>query len=207
MSRVIPKEAGGEGEKTQRRLTQTAHLKGALSLSLAKLVTPTTSTPVQDNISLILPLVFHLASTHLRRDTQRQIHWSVEDPRGSKTLTPLDLHERGRQGQHKLYNTLRHILLHQNAGRTKKCRVNLLSPHKRILDSQVGRSAFTYVDDIVAANKNKEDHLVDLAKTFANMRDARLRLNPKKCVFGVRHGKILGYLVSHRGIEANPTKI
>jgi hypothetical protein len=45
----------------------------SLSLSLATLVTPTTSTPVQDNISLILPLVFHLASTHLGRDTQRQI--------------------------------------------------------------------------------------------------------------------------------------
>jgi hypothetical protein len=39
------------------------------------------------------------------------------------------------------------------------------------------------------------------------MRDARLRLNPEKCIFGVRQGKILGYLVSHHGIEANPTKI
>jgi hypothetical protein len=39
------------------------------------------------------------------------------------------------------------------------------------------------------------------------MLDARLRLNPEKCVFGVHQGKILGYLVSHRGIEANPTKI
>jgi hypothetical protein len=63
------------------------------------------------------------------------------------------------------------------------------------------------VDDIVVASKNKEDHLADLAETFANMRYARLRLNPEKCVFGVRQGKILGYLVSHRGIEANPTKI
>jgi hypothetical protein len=63
------------------------------------------------------------------------------------------------------------------------------------------------VDDIVVASKNKEDHLTDLAETFANMRDARLRLNPEKCVFRVRQGKILGYLVSHRGIKANPTKI
>jgi hypothetical protein len=46
----------------------------ALSLSLATLVTPTTSTPVQDNTSLILPLMFQLTSTHLGRDTQRQIH-------------------------------------------------------------------------------------------------------------------------------------
>jgi hypothetical protein len=46
----------------------------SLSLFLATLVTPTTSIPVQDNISLILPHVFHLASTHLGRDTQQQIH-------------------------------------------------------------------------------------------------------------------------------------
>jgi hypothetical protein len=78
---------------------------------------------------------------------------------------------------------------------------------KRVLESQVGRNIFTYMDDIVVASKNKEDHLVDLAETFANMRDARLRLNPEKCVFGVHQRKILGYLVSHQGIEANPTKI
>jgi hypothetical protein len=78
---------------------------------------------------------------------------------------------------------------------------------KTVLESQVGRNIFRYVDDIVVASKNKADHLADLAETFANMRDARLRLNPEKCVFGVRQGKILGYLVSHRGIEANPTKI
>jgi hypothetical protein len=78
---------------------------------------------------------------------------------------------------------------------------------KTVLESQVGRNIFTYVDDIVVASKNKEDHLADLAETFANMRDARLHLNHEKCVFGVLQGKILGYLVSHRGIEANRTKI
>jgi hypothetical protein len=57
---------------------------------------------------------------------------------------------------------------------------------KTVLESQVGRNIFTYVDDIVIASKNKEDHLADLAETYANMRDARLRLNPEKCVFGVR---------------------
>jgi hypothetical protein len=91
MSRAFLKGAGRVGE-TRRRLTQTPHLKvdPSPSLSLATLVTPTTSTPVQDNISIILPLVFHLASTHLGRDTQRQIHWSVEGPRGSETPTKYD---------------------------------------------------------------------------------------------------------------------
>jgi hypothetical protein len=76
---------------------------------------------------------------------------------------------------------------------------------KKVLE--VGRNIFTYVDDIVVVSKSKEDHLADLVETFANMRDARLRLNPEKCIFRVCQGKILGYLVSHRGIEANPTKI
>jgi hypothetical protein len=53
-------------------------------------------------------------------------------------------------------------------------------------ESQVGINIFTYVDDIVVASRSKEDHLADLAETFANMRDARLRLNPEKCIFGVR---------------------
>jgi hypothetical protein len=78
---------------------------------------------------------------------------------------------------------------------------------KTMLESQVDRNIFTYVDDIVVASKSKEYHLADLAETFVNMRDAQLRLNPEKCVFGIRQGKILGYLVSHRGNEANPTKI
>jgi hypothetical protein len=80
-------------------------------------------------------------------------------------------------------------------------------PTKRILEDQMGRNIFTYVDDIVIASKNKEDHLSDLAETFANMREARLCLNLEKCIFGVPQGKILSYLISHRGIEANPSKI
>ena len=43
--------------------------------------------------------------------------------------------------------------------------------------------------------------------TFTNLRKFRLKLNPDKCTFGVPAGKLLGFLVSSRGIEANPTKI
>ena len=49
--------------------------------------------------------------------------------------------------------------------------------------------------------------LGDLGETFANLRKFRLKLNPDKCTFGVPAGKLLGFLVSSRGIEANPTKI
>ena len=49
--------------------------------------------------------------------------------------------------------------------------------------------------------------IADLEETFANLRKVNLKLNPAKCVFGVPSGKLLGFLVSHRGIEANPEKI
>jgi hypothetical protein len=44
-------------------------------------------------------------------------------------------------------------------------------------------------------------------KTFANMGEARLMLNPEKCIFGITKGKVLGCLVPTKGIEANPDKI
>ena len=44
----------------------------------------------------------------------------------------------------------------------------------------------------------------DLEETFANLRKVNLHLNLEKCVFGVPSGKLLGFLVSQRGIEANP---
>jgi hypothetical protein len=65
----------------------------------------------------------------------------------------------------------------------------------------------TYVDDIIVKNTKQENHIADLQETFANFRQAGLKLNPEKCVFGVKKGKFLGCLVSIKGIEANPNKI
>jgi hypothetical protein len=69
------------------------------------------------------------------------------------------------------------------------------------------RNAFAYVDAIVVVSRKKETQLQDLAETFTNMRRAQLKLNPDKCMFGVSRGKVLGCLVSVKGIEANLDKI
>src|SRR5437762_7055104 len=42
---------------------------------------------------------------------------------------------------------------------------------------------------------------------FENLRRFRWKLNPKKCVFGVPSGKLVGFIVSYRGIEANSEKL
>uniref|UniRef100_A0A0A9CCA9 Reverse transcriptase domain-containing protein n=1 Tax=Arundo donax TaxID=35708 RepID=A0A0A9CCA9_ARUDO len=64
-----------------------------------------------------------------------------------------------------------------------------------------------YVDDIVVKSMFEKDHIADLAETFANLRKVGIKLNPAKCVFGVRAGKLLGYMVLKRGIDPNPEKI
>jgi hypothetical protein len=46
----------------------------------------------------------------------------------------------------------------------------------------------SYVDDIVVVSKKRENYIADLAETFANMCEARLKLNPEKCVFGITKG-------------------
>jgi hypothetical protein len=76
---------------------------------------------------------------------------------------------------------------------------------KIALKDQVIRNVLSYVDDIVIASK--KNYISDLAETFTNMRDARLKLNPDKCIFGITRGKVLGCLVSTKSIEANPNKI
>jgi hypothetical protein len=60
----------------------------------------------------------------------------------------------------------------------------------------------------VVITTRKEDSLIsDLVETFDNLNRFKLKLNPIKCSFGVSAGQLLGFLVSARGIEANPEKI
>jgi hypothetical protein len=75
------------------------------------------------------------------------------------------------------------------------------------LGPQMGRNTEAYVDDIVVKTREAWPLLADLQETFDNLRKVNLKLNPDKCVFGVPFGKLLGFLVSHRSIEANPEKI
>ncbi|XP_040243871.1 uncharacterized protein [Aegilops tauschii subsp. strangulata] len=75
------------------------------------------------------------------------------------------------------------------------------------LGRELGRNAEAYIDDIVGIFSTARTLIEYLEETFASLRKVDLRLNPEKCVFGVPFGKLLGFLVSHRGIEANPEKV
>jgi hypothetical protein len=78
---------------------------------------------------------------------------------------------------------------------------------KAALKDQVSRNILSYVDDIIVASKKKASYISNVTETFVNMREAKLKLNLEKCVFGVTRGKVLGCLVSTKAIEASPDKI
>src|SRR6185369_3728842 len=61
--------------------------------------------------------------------------------------------------------------------------------------------------DIIIKTPRGEDLVATLSATFTNLKRFNIKLNPKKCMFGVPKAKLLGYMVSERGIEANHDKI
>nr|XP_017221509.1 PREDICTED: uncharacterized protein LOC108198257 [Daucus carota subsp. sativus] len=88
-----------------------------------------------------------------------------------------------------------------NAGATYQRLVNMM------FKDQIGKTMEVYVDDMLVKSKKANDHVSHLCDMFEILRKYRMKLNPQKCVFGVESGKFLGFMVNHRGIEANPAKI
>jgi hypothetical protein len=102
--------------------------------------------------------------------------------------------------KNRVHHTVHDFLLHQDG----------LRPHERgggrgatyqrcvhiVLELEIGRNVEAYINDIVVKLKKCGDPLDDLKETFNNLRKYKLMLNPKKCVFNVSLGKLLGYMVS-----------
>jgi hypothetical protein len=76
-----------------------------------------------------------------------------------------------------------------------------------ILEGQIGRNVEAYIDNIVVKSEKCGDLFDELKEAFDNLCKFKMMLNPKKCVFGVSSGKLLGYTVSSRGIDANLKKV
>jgi hypothetical protein len=89
----------------------------------------------------------------------------------------------------------------RNAGATyQRCMQHVFGDHIR-------QTVEAYVDDIVMKTRKVDDLVSDLSIAFSCLRANGVKLNPEKCVFGVPRGMLLGYIVSQRGIKANPEKV
>ncbi|XP_022875765.1 uncharacterized protein K02A2.6-like [Olea europaea var. sylvestris] len=89
----------------------------------------------------------------------------------------------------------------KNAGATYQRLTN------KVFADLIGKTIEAYVDDMVVKSKQVDDHITDLEKVFSTLRKYNMKLNPTKCAFGVASGKFLGFMITNRGIEANPDKI
>ncbi|KAL0295871.1 UNVERIFIED_CONTAM: Retrovirus-related Pol polyprotein from transposon [Sesamum angustifolium] len=89
----------------------------------------------------------------------------------------------------------------KNAGATYQRLVD------KIFRPLLGKNMEVYVDDMLVKSKEACNHVENLEETFALLRKYQLKLIPGKCAFGVSEGRFLRFMVTQRGIEANPTKI
>jgi hypothetical protein len=118
-----------------------------------------------------------------------QIKMKESDQLATSFITPFGMY---------CYTTMPFGL--RNAGATyQRCMQHVFGDH-------IGRTVEEYVDDIVVKTKKADDLVSDLSIAFGYLRANGVKLNPEKCVFGVPRGMLLGYIVSQRGIEANPEK-
>ncbi|GJW75053.1 hypothetical protein Tco_0134423 [Tanacetum coccineum] len=88
---------------------------------------------------------------------------------------------------------------------------NVGATYQRLVNSafrtQPGRNLEAYEDDMVIESKTEQEMIMDIAETFDNLRRVNMKLNLRKCSFGVEEGKFLEYMVTSEGIRANPKKM
>ncbi|KAG7533509.1 Reverse transcriptase domain [Arabidopsis thaliana x Arabidopsis arenosa] len=89
----------------------------------------------------------------------------------------------------------------KNAGATYQRLVN------KMFHEHLGKTMEVYIDDMLVKSLKKEDHIKHLEECFEILNRYQMKLNPAKCTFGVPSGEFLGYIVTKRGIEANPNQI
>ena len=71
----------------------------------------------------------------------------------------------------------------------------------------LGSIVEVYIDDMLVKSKQRPNHAAHLQQKFDLLKEYGMKLNPLKCAFGVSAGRFLGFMVTQRGIEANPAQL
>ena len=98
------------------------------------------------------------------------------------------------------------LLLQSDALWAQECKGDLPTIDGQSTCAHDRRNVQAYVDDMVVTSQVKDQHVADLEELFTTIAKYMLKLNPERCMFGVEAGKFLGFLLTERGIEANPKK-
>ncbi|GKC46929.1 reverse transcriptase domain-containing protein [Tanacetum coccineum] len=78
---------------------------------------------------------------------------------------------------------------------------------EKAFHKQIDRNLEVYVDDLVIKSRTEDEIVRDMEETFQTLREINMKLNPKKCTFGIEEGMFLGYKVSTMGLKVCPDKV
>ncbi|GJS62277.1 reverse transcriptase domain-containing protein [Tanacetum coccineum] len=143
-----------------------------------------------------------------------EIDWNIESLMGFQYKCFLDAYK----GYHQILMTKKDeekTAFHMEEGVFSYTKIpfglkNAWATYERLVDStfkeQIGVNLEAYVDDMVIKSRTEQDIIKDIEQTFSTLRRINMKLNPKKCSFGMEEGKFLGYIVTSEGIRANPEK-
>ncbi|KAL1190824.1 RNA-directed DNA polymerase-like protein [Cardamine amara subsp. amara] len=77
----------------------------------------------------------------------------------------------------------------------------------KMFNEQLGKTMEASTDDMLVKSLKESEHIQHLDQCFKILNEYGMKLNHAKCTFGVPYGELLGYIVTQRGIEANPNQI
>ena len=102
---------------------------------------------------------------------------------------------------------MRHFLLQSYAIWDKGRRATYQCAMVDLFHDMIHHEIEVYIDDMISRSQTEEEYLDHLQNLFERLKKYKLRLNPNKCTFGMRSGKLLGFVVSGKGIEVDPAKV
>jgi hypothetical protein len=76
-----------------------------------------------------------------------------------------------------------------------------------VFQGLINRCVVVYLDNVIVYSKNREDHIQHLTHIFERCRKYGISLNPKKTIFDVKEGKLLGHIISQAGIHIDPKTV
>ena len=89
----------------------------------------------------------------------------------------------------------------------KKAKATYQKMVTKIFGPLIGKTMKVYIDNMLVKSKERPNHVKHLQETFELLRRYDMKLNSLKCVFGVSSSKFLGFMVTQRGIKANPVEL
>ncbi|GJR30592.1 reverse transcriptase domain-containing protein [Tanacetum coccineum] len=185
-------EAGEETKKARKTLTIGKERIPSCDDTEEKIVVNDKYPEQMVTIGKQLPEHFKKELQNLLRDNADIFTWTHADMTGIPRTIMVD--KKPFNTEHKLNNL-------KNTGATYQRLVD------KVFSKQIRINLEAYVDDMVIKSTSEEGMLSDIQETFERFWSINMKLNPKKCSFGVEEGPFLGHLITKQGIKANPSKI